>query len=66
MGASIPAKTLERPSEAEVRVEERLCDSMFVTKLKDGDTPIRNMNSAGALIAVADVSEEEITELTAR
>ena len=66
MGASIPAKTLERPSEAEVRVEERLCDSMFVTKIKGRRHSYTKHQSAGALIAVADVSEEEITELTAR
>jgi hypothetical protein len=55
---------LERPTEAYVREESSLAESVFVAKVERRRNAYTEHESVGALIAVAYVAEEEITELS--
>ena len=53
---------LERPTEAYVREESSLIESVLVAKVERRRNAYTEHESVGALIAVAYVAEEEITE----
>ena len=55
---------LERPTEAYVREESSLVESVLVAKVERRRYANTKHKSVGALIAVADIAEEEITELS--
>ena len=55
---------LERPTEAYVREESSLVESVLVTKVERRRNAYTKHEAVGALIAVAVVAEEEITELS--
>lgn len=55
---------LERPTEAYVREESSLAESVLVAKVERRRNAYTKHEAFGALIAVADVTEEEITELS--
>lgn len=53
---------LELPTEADVREESSLAESVLVAKVERRRSAYTEHEAVGALIAVADVAEEEITE----
>ena len=55
---------LERPTEAYVRKEGCLFESILVSEIEGRRYTNTKHEAVGALIAVADVAEEEITEVT--